>query len=64
VEVINVERIDASKNRLFVDMDSTLAKFTPVEQLETLYEEGYFYNQKPLISVVDAIKDIISNHES
>lgn len=64
MEVINEERIDESKNRLFVDMDGTLAIFTPVDQLETLYEEGYFYYQKPLVNVIDATKDIIVNHVS
>jgi len=42
--------------RLFVDMDGTLAVFTPVNQLETLYQEGYFANLKPIDNVVGAIK--------
>lgn len=29
---------DTEKQRLFVDMDGTLAVFTPVDELETLYE--------------------------
>lgn len=48
--------------RLYVDMDGTLAVFTPVNQLETLYEKGYFLNQKPHENVVFAIKEIIANH--
>ena len=49
------------KQRLFVDMDGTLATFTPVDRLETLYEKGYFLNLRPLDNVVLAIKDIIHN---
>lgn len=48
--------------RLLIDMDGTLAKFTPVETLELLYEEGYFRNLEPLQNVVDAIKEIIRTH--
>ncbi len=50
------------KTRLFVDMDGTLAEFKPVDQLETLYEKGYFENLKPLDNVVGATKEIIRNH--
>ena len=56
------EHIDANKQRLFVDMDGTLAVFTPVDQLETLYQEGYFRNLKPHNNVVEAVKYIINNH--
>ena len=38
----------AEKNRtqrLFVDMDGTLAEFQKVEQLETLYEPGCIYDR-------------------
>lgn len=48
--------------RLFVDMDGTLAKFKQVDQLETLYEQGYFRNLEPLPNVVDAVKEIIQKH--
>ncbi len=50
------------KQRLFVDMDGTLATFTPVDRLETLYEKGYFLNLRPLDNVVLAVKDIIHNN--
>ena len=50
------------KQRLFVDMDGTLAVFTPVDTLETLYEEGYFLHLKPQQNVVDAVKQIITNN--
>ncbi|MCC8028009.1 MAG: hypothetical protein LIP16_22220 [Clostridium sp.] len=52
----------ADKQRLFVDMDGTLAVFTPVNTLETLYEQGYFLNQAPHEKVVQAIKYIIANY--
>jgi len=45
--------------RLFVDMDGTLAVFTRVETLEDLYEQGYFLNLAPHVNVVNAIKHIV-----
>lgn len=53
---------DTEKQRLFVDMDGTLAVFTPVDELETLYEQGYFLNQAPHENVVEAIRHIINEH--
>lgn len=50
------------EKRLFVDMDGTLAVFTPVDELETLYEQGYFLNLQPHENVVAAIKEIITKH--
>lgn len=50
------------KKRLFVDMDGTLAVFTPLDTLEKLYEKGYFLNQAPHQNVVEAVRDIIVNH--
>lgn len=44
------------KQRLFVDMDGTLAVFRPVDHLEALYEEGYFYNLPPQMEVVEAVR--------
>ncbi len=43
-------------SRLFIDIDGTLAVFTPVEQMETLYEEGYFRNLKPHGNVIEGVK--------
>ena len=48
--------------RLFVDMDGTLAEFKHVDTLETLYEKGYFANLKPIHSVVEAIREIYAHH--
>lgn len=50
------------KQRLFIDMDGTLAVFTPVDELETLYEQGYFLNQAPHENVVAAVRELIENH--
>lgn len=47
-----------TKRRLFVDMDGTLAKFTPVDEIETLYERGYFRNLAPLTAVTTAISNL------
>lgn len=52
----------AEKQRLFVDMDETLAVFTPVDELETLYEKGYFLNQAPHENVIEAVREIIDNN--
>lgn len=51
-----------AKQRLFVDMDGTLAVFKPVDEMETLYEQGYFLNLEPHENVLDAIKTIVANH--
>ena len=50
------------RTRLFLDMDGTLAVFKSVNRLETLYEEGYFLNLKPISSVVEAVKLIIKSY--
>ena len=45
--------------RLFVDMDGTLAKFKKVDELEELYEKGYFVKLMPQRNVVNAIREIV-----
>ncbi len=50
------------EQRLFVDMDGTLAVFKPVDEMETLYEEGYFKTLEPQRNVVEAVRQIIKNH--
>ncbi len=50
------------RQRLFVDMDGTLAVFQNVDHLEQLLEEGYFLNLKPQENVIDAIQVIINQH--
>lgn len=52
----------AEKQRLFVDMDGTLAVFQRVDRLEALYEYGYFANLPPIENVIQAVKLIIKNH--
>jgi len=49
------------RQRLFVDMDGTLGVFTPVDEMETLYEKGYFEKIKPHENVVGGINRIIDN---
>ncbi|MEG0018372.1 MAG: hypothetical protein RR724_06515, partial [Hydrogenoanaerobacterium sp.] len=51
-----------AQQRLFVDMDGTLAVFTPASKLETLYEKGYFADLAPIQNVVDSVKLIVSEH--
>ena len=50
------------RQRLFVDMDGTLAVFHPTDTLKPLYEKGYFSNLEPHTNVVAAIKEIIHHH--
>ena len=50
------------RQRLFVDMDGTLAVFKPVDEMETLYEKGYFLNLEPHENVVAAVKEIIAKN--
>lgn len=51
----------SEKQRLFVDMDGTLAEFKTVDTLETLYEKNYFLNLKPITGVIEAVKQIAAN---
>lgn len=51
------------KQRLFVDMDGTLAEFKTVDTLETLYEKNYFINLKPNENVLGAIKQLIADND-
>lgn len=53
----------ADKQRLFVDMDGTLAEFKPVDTLEVLYEKDYFLNLKPNENVLGAIKQLIAKND-
>lgn len=48
--------------RLFVDMDGTLAVFRSVDTLEKLYEKDYFANLEPQMNVIDGIRHIIRNN--
>lgn len=50
------------KNRLFVDMDGTLAVFKTVDTMETLYEKGYFKNLQPQKNVIAAVKRIVDEN--
>lgn len=54
--------MDNKPQRLFVDMDGTLAVFNPVDTLEKLYEKGYFLNLIPQMNVIDGIRHIIRNN--
>lgn len=47
------------KRRFFVDMDGTLAVFTPVDTVETLYEKGYYAELKPHANVIEGVKQFI-----
>lgn len=49
------------RKRLFVDMDGTLAKFQPVDTLETLYEKNYYLDLPEQKNVVQAIKKLTEN---
>lgn len=49
--------------RLFIDMDGTLAVFTPVDTLETLYEEGYYANLQPHENVIQGVRKFLQENE-
>lgn len=64
-----------TKNNLFVDMDGTIAHWrNPGEQYidikgnvryfhqDDIYDAGYFYVLPPEMNVLNAVKEIISNH--
>lgn len=51
------------RQRLFVDMDGTLAEFKTVDTLETLYEKDYFLHLKPNENVLGAIKQLIADND-
>ena len=51
-----------SKFKLFVDLDGTAAEFKVVDILEKLYEPGYFYNLKPNMNVVEAVKSLVKDN--
>lgn len=57
----NLNNHSREKVRLFVDMDGVLAKFNPVDTLETLYEPGYFLNLEPQETVIEAVKKLIDD---
>lgn len=44
------------QDRLFIDMDGTIAEFKPCKTMEKLYEKGYFLNLEPVESVIDGIR--------
>ena len=50
---------DTYRQRIFIDMDGTLAEFKTVDTLEKLYEPGYFSNLQPNSNVVNAVKLLI-----
>ena len=51
-----------TRQRLFVDMDGTLAEFRQIDELEKLYEEDYFRSLAPHENVVEAIRNIVREH--
>lgn len=57
-----MENYSLKKQRLFVDMDGTLATFKQLNTMEPLYEQGYFLNLEPMKNVVDGIHNIIRDY--
>jgi 5'(3')-deoxyribonucleotidase len=58
----DIHTMDVMKQRLFIDMDGTLAVFKPVDTLEVLYEKGYFENLEPIPFTIQAAKIIMQYH--
>lgn len=49
------------KQRIFLDLDGTLAEWKKTAKVEELYEKGYFSNLKAHINLITAISEIISD---
>lgn len=47
--------------RIFLDLDGTLAEWKKTATVEELYEKGYFLNLKAHINLITAISEIISD---
>lgn len=62
-EVYEEYRETLGQRRLFIDMDGTLAVFTPVTELETLYEKGYFANLEPHVNVIEGIRQFMAENK-
>ncbi len=45
--------------KIFIDMDGVLAEFNHVDNIERLYEKGYFKELQPLENVVKGVKSLI-----
>lgn len=59
-EEVNKNKADSvHKQRLFVDMDGTLAEFKQVSAIEELYQPGYFYDLKPIDTVLEGVRGLI-----
>lgn len=54
--------MENQKQRLFVDMDGTLAVFRTVDTMEKLYEKEYFSRLEPNKNVVLAVNHLILTH--
>lgn len=53
------------KIRIFVDMDSTLARFHDENlYLERMFEKGFFRDLKPFENAVSAIKELVKDNTS
>lgn len=59
---MSAKKVSEIPQRLFVDIDGTLAVFRQIDTLELLYEEGYFLNLEPIPEVIAAVKEIVRNH--
>lgn len=50
-------------NRLFVDMDGTIARFhDEVNYLEQMYEKGFFLNLNPFTNMINGLKVYMEQH--
>ena len=50
---------DEENCALYVDMDGTLTEFSYVNDLQDLYQQGYFLNLKPQQSVIEGITEFM-----
>lgn len=45
--------------KIYIDMDGVLCKFIPCDDMETLYQEGYFLNLEPNKKFINNVKNLI-----
>jgi hypothetical protein len=62
IDIMASERPVTVKQRLFVDLDGTLAAFRAVHSTWELFDPGYYEGLLPNWNVLYAIKDIIKYH--
>lgn len=61
----NLSKYEMVKNtkNIYLDMDGVLCEFKPCNDINILYEKGYFFNLKPREDFLKAVKGYISENQ-